>query len=300
MRPRPLDPAAPPAGAAAPGRSGALRPLAVLLGLAVVSTAHAPGAITVRRGDTLSELAQRHGTSVAALRSANDLSGSQVRAGQTLQLPRERAASPTRRDGGPSRGQRVHVVRSGENVSVIAQRYGASVSGVLRANRLGSRTLIHPGQRLVVPGRAEAGSGQRRSPGAGTVAPGRQAVRDIVASTARRHGVSPSLALAVAHQESGFRQGVVSSAGAIGVMQVMPHVGRNLSRQLGRPLDLYDTRDNATAGVVLLRQLLRTQGSEARALAAYYQGIGSLARRGMLPSTTVYVRNVLALRARFA
>ena len=300
MRPRPLDPAAPPAGAAAPGRSGALRPLAVLLGLAVVSTAHAPGAITVRRGDTLSELAQRHGTSVAALRSANDLSGSQVRAGQTLQLPRERAASPTRRDGGPSRGQRVHVVRSGENVSVIAQRYGASVSGVLRANRLGSRTLIHPGQRLVVPGRAEAGSGQRRSPGAGTVAPGRQAVRDIVASTARRHGVSPSLALAVAYQESGFRQGVVSSAGAIGVMQVMPHVGRNLSRQLGRPLDLYDTRDNATAGVVLLRQLLRTQGSEARALAAYYQGIGSLARRGMLPSTTVYVRNVLALRARFA
>ncbi len=297
MRPRPLDPAAPPAGAAAPGRSGALRPLAVLLGLAVVTTAHAPGAITVRRGDTLSELAQRHGTSVAALRSANGLSGSQIRAGQTLQLTGGRAGSSggSSSAGGSSSGQRVHVVRSGENVSGIARRYGASVSRVLRANRLGSRALIHPGQRLVVPGRTASG-GQR----SGAVAPGRDTVRSIVASTARRHGVSPSLALAVAYQESSFRQGVVSSAGAIGVMQVMPHVGRNLSRQIGRPLDLYDTRDNVTAGVLLLRQLLRTQGPEARALAAYYQGIGSLARRGMLPSTRAYIRNVLALRTRFA
>lgn len=265
--------------------------MAVLLGLAVVTTAHAPGAITVRRGDTLSELAQRHGTSAAALRSANGLSGSQIRAGQTLQLPGGRSGS----SDGASSGRRVHVVRSGENVSVIARRYGASVSGVLRANRLGPRTLIHPGQRLVVPGRAAAGGGQR----SGTVAPGRDAVRNLVASTARRHGVSPSLAVAVAFQESSFRQGVVSSAGAIGVMQVMPYVGRNLSRQIGRPLDLYDTRDNVTAGVLVLRQLLRSQGSEARALAAYYQGIGSLARRGMLPSTRAYVRNVLALRTRF-
>jgi len=135
----------------------------------------------------------------------------------------------------------------------------------------------------------------RRSP-----QPSRAAVRRLVARTARRLGVSPSLALAVAYHESGFQQRVVSSVDAVGVMQVLPSTGRMLSRQSGRRLNLLRAQDNVTAGVMLLQQLLRTTGSERMALAGYYQGLGSISRKGLLPQTHSYIRSIGYLRPRFA
>ena len=129
--------------------------------------------------------------------------------------------------------------------------------------------------------------------------PSKDQARALVAATARRYGVDVSLALAVAYQESGFQQRVVSGVDAIGVMQVLPSTGRVLSTQIGRPLDLLRAEDNITAGVLLLRQLLRSEGSESAALAGYYQGIGSLAAKGILPQTTAYLRSIEALRPRF-
>jgi soluble lytic murein transglycosylase-like protein len=61
-------------------------------------------------------------------------------------------------------------------------------------------------------------------------------------------------------------------------MQVLPSTGRGLSKSLGRELDLLDTQDNITAGVLLLKQLVRATGSNDKALAGYYQGLGSIAR----------------------
>ena len=124
-------------------------------------------------------------------------------------------------------------------------------------------------------------------------------MRQLVAATARRHGVSPSLAVAVAYHESGFQQRVVSGVNAIGVMQVLPSTGRVIARQHGVRLDLLDTQDNITAGVLLLRQLVRTTGTVDRALAGYYQGAGSIARQGILPQTRDYIRSITLLRARF-
>jgi len=46
-------------------------------------------------------------------------------------------------------------VRSGDTVSVLARRAGVSTSAMLAANGLGARTLIFPGQTLVIPGRAQ-------------------------------------------------------------------------------------------------------------------------------------------------
>ncbi len=51
-------------------------------------------------------------------------------------------------------------------------------------------------------------------------------MRAVVASTARRHGVDPQLALAVSWQEAGWQMGHVSTAGAVGAMQVIPDTGR--------------------------------------------------------------------------
>ncbi len=123
----------------------------------------------------------------------------------------------------------------------------------------------------------------------------RAQVRHVVIGTARQHRVWPRLALAIAWQESGWQQGRVSSAGALGVMQVMPATGRDLSRRVGRRLDLRSTSDNVVAGVVLLR-LLREQASLRRSVAAYYQGLTSVRRRGMYADTKSYVANVLAIR----
>src|SRR5439155_876527 len=77
-----------------------------------------------------------------------------------------------------------------------------------------------------------------------------------IGQVAAQHGVSPSLAAAVAWQESGFSNAVVSSANARGVMQVLPGtwtwVEQNLSQQ---PLDPNSAIDNVSAGSMYLAQL---------------------------------------------
>jgi len=66
------------------------------------------------------------------------------------------------------------------------------------------------------------------------------------------------------------------------------------------PLNASSATDNVHAGVLYLGQLLRdTGGNIPEAVAAYYQGLGSVRERGMLPDTQKYVNDVLALRARF-
>src|SRR5688500_3843731 len=114
--------------------------------------------------------------------------------------------------------------------------------------------------------------------------------------TARRHGVDPRRALAIAYQESGWNQRAVSPANAVGTMQVIPAAGRWASDLYGRPLDLLKTQDNITAGVVMLRALGRSADRMEDAVAAYYQGLGALQRHGMYSDTKLYVRNVMALR----
>ncbi len=280
------DPSAPTSPRAA--RRAALGTVAALMALAAVSTAGASGSVRVADGDTLSGLALRHGTTVAALRLANGLSGDLIVAGQRLRLPGGGSAAT----GPAAAGAREHVVRPGETVSAVAARYGSSVRAVLSANGLSASSLLQPGQRLAVPAAAAAS--------APAVGGERAEARRLVAETARRYGVDPSLALAVAHQESGFQQDVVSGVGAVGVMQVLPRTGRALSAEAGRELDLQDTADNVTAGVLLLRQLARSEGSDRAVLAGYYQGLGSLARQGVLPQTEQYLRSIDALRPRFA
>jgi soluble lytic murein transglycosylase-like protein len=103
----------------------------------------------------------------------------------------------------------------------------------------------------------------------------------MVADTARRMKVDPSLALAFAMQESSFRQNVVSSAGAIGTMQVMPTSGEWASQLVGRPLNLRKAQDNVTAGVAIISALMSTSPSKEIAIAGSYQGQYSVMNRGM-------------------
>jgi soluble lytic murein transglycosylase-like protein len=122
-----------------------------------------------------------------------------------------------------------------------------------------------------------------------------------ISAVATRNGVPASLATAIAWQESGFNNAMVSSANARGVMQVMPGtwawVQANLAR---RQLDPASAIDNVGAGVLYLGQMLRDAGGNAAlAAAGYYQGAASVRDIGMLPETRRYVDDVMALQARF-
>ena len=126
--------------------------------------------------------------------------------------------------------------------------------------------------------------------------------RADVQSIAALHGVSPSLAAAIAWQESGFNNGMVSAANARGVMQVMPgtwdYVQQNLAGS--QQLDPNSATDNVHAGVMYLKRLLDDSGGdESAAIAGYYQGLSSVRNRGMFDDTQQYVNNVQALRGRF-
>jgi hypothetical protein len=128
----------------------------------------------------------------------------------------------------------------------------------------------------------------------------RRTVRASLRYWAGYYGVSSSLVHALAWQESGFQPTVRSSAGAWGVMQVMPStwsyvemviIGRRVPRT---------ANGNVRVGVAYLHQLLHEfRFRERRALAAYYQGAWSVRTHGLLPETRAFVANVAALRRRF-
>lgn len=123
--------------------------------------------------------------------------------------------------------------------------------------------------------------------------PSRPEVQKIVAQTAALMGVNPKLAMGIAYIESGFDPAKVSDTGAVGPMQLLPGAVSWAEKMVGRPLNMYSPRDNATAGVAILRYLQRHTDSTHNAIAAYYQGLRSLQNDGAYPSTQKFVLRVL-------
>jgi len=96
-------------------------------------------------------------------------------------------------------------------------------------------------------------------------------VQALIASTASQYGVDPSLALQVATVESGLNNNAVSSAGAIGIFQLMPATAASLG------VNPNDPAQNIAGGVRYLAQMLSRYGGDAsKALAAYNWGPGNL------------------------
>lgn len=99
----------------------------------------------VRRGDTLWDIAQLHGTTARAIRRANGVqSVRRLRVGQRLEIPGAQRIAKQRR--------LYHRVRRGETLSIIADRYRVSLAALQRANGIRDRDRIHVGQRLRIPG----------------------------------------------------------------------------------------------------------------------------------------------------
>ncbi|MFN2587382.1 MAG: LysM peptidoglycan-binding domain-containing protein [Actinomycetota bacterium] len=224
------------------------------------------GTHVVRPGETLSSIAARYRTSVAALVKTNHIADPDfVVAGRRL-----RVRTPAAR----------HRVRAGETLSAIAGRFGTSVAALARANELSDPDLILPGQTLRVPGAtapATTGAALASTPPAAPVA----VVEESLERQSAAHGVRTSLVKAVAMKESAWRQDAVSSAGALGVMQVMPDTADFVNEVLdpGPGLDPRAADDNVHLGVMYLEHLLERMPTERDALAAYYSGPGNVTPR---------------------
>ena len=256
----------------------------------------------VRWGENLTGIARRHGTSIAAIARANHLADpSYLRVGQQLVIPQ--GSTPPAATSGPTvaaaRTPLVHVVRWGENLTGIAGRYGTSIAAIANANHLADPSYLRVGQQLVIPGATAATAAARAVPTATT---GRAAIGALIRAEAKRQGVSVPFALAVAWQESGWRARVVSSAGAIGVMQLTPATAAWVgASMLGRRVDLYEAASNVRAGITLLRHYLdRYHGDKSLVLAAYYQGQTAADRHGVYAMTRPYIASILALEAGFS
>jgi membrane-bound lytic murein transglycosylase D len=117
---------------------------------------------SVRRGETLSSIARRFGTSTAVLRDMNRLSSSRIRAGSTLLVPTgaeapQYASAPARteRRATKAAGNTTYRVRRGDTLWGIAKEFDVRITDLRAWNGLGRRARIHPGQRLVVQSDAE-------------------------------------------------------------------------------------------------------------------------------------------------
>ncbi|MCC2106427.1 MAG: lytic transglycosylase domain-containing protein [Hyphomicrobiales bacterium] len=128
------------------------------------------------------------------------------------------------------------------------------------------------------------------------VAVARPSPRDLyaeyIAEASRRFGVPVAWIRAVMRAESAGEARAVSSAGAMGLMQIMPATWADLRARHGLGRDPYDPRDNILAGTAYLRELHDRYGSPGF-LAAYNAGPGryeaSLAGRPLPAETRAYV-----------
>jgi N-acetylmuramoyl-L-alanine amidase len=284
----------------------------------------------VQPGETLWSIAAANNLYTNALAAYNGLSPeAQVVLGSTINVPTEaealaavNAAAPAARpaaqqasgDSGtaseapPAIGS--YKVRVGDTLSGIAARAGIAAEQVAAANGLDPNGPLLSGTVLKLPpsgaeqveqtAPAPAPENERVPDAAPYATPGFTSSGEI-AEVATAHGLDPSLASAVAWQESGFNNGLVSSANARGVMQILPGTWDWIQQNLSSaPLDPHSPKENVHAGVMYLKQLLAdTGGDERQAVASYYQGLGSVQSRGLLPETEQYVESVMAHRGRF-
>ena len=114
-------------------------------------------------------------------------------------------------------------------------------------------------------------------------------LEQVVSHAAQQHHAQPALLLAVMKAESSFNPTVVSKAGAVGLMRLIPETTIRYGVR-----NLYDANDNINGGAKHLRYLLdRFHGNIRLALAAYNAGERKMDRSHPIKETRDYVKKVL-------
>ncbi|GAA1736163.1 LysM peptidoglycan-binding domain-containing protein [Microbacterium paludicola] len=240
-------PAAAPAPASAPAAPAA-KPAA--------APAASGATYTVKAGDTVWAIAQKHGTSVAEIIKANGLgSVATIFPGQKLKLSGSAAPAPATvavvapapaavSTPAKSVGGRTHEVKAGDTLWAIAAKHGVSVKTILAANGLSEGAIIYPGQKLKLsapapaPAAAPATAAEQEDPRIQ-----RSAVLDaqqienarIIIQVGRELGASDraiAIALATAMVESGIRNLNYGDRDSLGLFQQRPSAGWGTPEQI--------------------------------------------------------------------
>ena len=190
--------------------------------------AAASGTYTIRNGDTVSSIAQRHGVSVKAVLKANDLGWSSIiYPGQKLTIPgmvRAAASTPAPAPAPAPAAARSYEVKAGDTISAIASRAGLSVKAVLAANDLAMSSIIYPGQKLALPAKTSAAA-----PAVSTGLDAEQVENArLIIRVGRELGVPErgiAIALGTAMQESWIRNLDWGDRDSLGLFQQRPSTG---------------------------------------------------------------------------
>jgi LysM repeat protein len=247
---------------------------------------------SVVEGDTLSEIAERHGVTVEQLAETNGIVDPDlILSGEVLLVPGGVGGQAAiARQGGQASDGTTYIVQLDDTVSAIAARFGVTAVAIVTANGLTDPHFILEGQALTIP--------VVQSPLVRPVSPRIEALLDEFAAV---EGLDPGLVKAVAYVESGWQPDAVSSIGAAGVMQIVPSTGYWLETEVfGYDLDIETSAyDNIKAGARYLRVLLDLTGDIDQAVAAYYQGYSALSLGVIYEDTIQYVSSVNAIKERF-
>jgi hypothetical protein len=223
-----------------------------------------------------------------------------------------------------------YVVQPGDSLWALSRANGLTVSQLAAANHMGENDLLLIGRHLLIPSNQPAAtqsapsasaSGASTSGNAWTFcstftprggpwgvlpdllqqSPDRLALQPLFMKWANHYNLSLPLLEAIAWQESGWQQGVVSSVGAVGAGQLMPDTASFISGSLiGTALNIHSVSDNIRMSAAFLAYLAGVEGNNRCAtIAAYYEGPLNLSRYGVFQETEAYVASVEALIPRF-
>jgi LysM repeat protein len=255
----------------------------------VISAASAAVKHTVSPGETLGFIALIYETSVEEIARWNGLANPDlIYPGQEIDLPGGQD------DGGGTGGS--YVVQAGDTLSNVAAAHGVTTEALATANGITDANYIYIGQTLTIPG------GTAPTPELPKLAfparPDDPVVESVIEDIASQEGIPAGLVKAIATVESGWNQYAISSAGAIGVMQVMPGTAWWLETEVfGYDLYEYDSvYDNVKLGARFIRILLDATGWDYYdTAAAYYQGLSPTQAGVYYPDTADYASMVLAV-----
>jgi LysM repeat protein len=223
-----------------------------------------------------------------------------------------------------------YVVQPGDSLWAISRANGLTVSQLAAANDMGVNDLLLIGRQLYIPSDdqptavaapsasstkgsatpdpwtfcstfAQPGSAWGVLPQLLQQSPNRLALQPLFMQWASYYDLSLPLLEAIAWQESGWQQGVTSSAGAVGTGQIMPGTASFISSSLiGLPMNINSVSDNIRMSAAFLAYLAGVEGNnQCSTIAAYYEGPLNLSEYGVFPETQAYVANVEALIPEF-
>ena len=103
----------------------------------------------IKRGDSLSSIALKYGTTVAELKRLNNLKSNTAVLGKRLKLPKGK--NVVEKNASSNVSTTIHIVKRGDSLSKISSRYNVTINALKRANGL-TKNSVYEGQKIKIPG----------------------------------------------------------------------------------------------------------------------------------------------------